>query len=101
MGCEIQTNLILEATPSDPKHVVNAAWVTEFVTGKMKMPVRTVSAVNIAGAYSATEMTFKFSATGAAVINGVTLGLNDRVFLVGQTAATQNGIYIQKIILRN
>ena len=61
--------------------------------GKVKAPVRAVSSVNIAGVYDAPSMTFTYGATGAAVVDGVTLAANDRVLLAGQSDGTQNGIY--------
>jgi hypothetical protein len=93
MAIEVLTNLSLEAAPNDPKHVVNIRWVEEYFTGHVKIPVRAVSTLNIAGAYDAPSKTLTYGATGAAAVDGVTLATSDRVLLAGQTDATQNGIY--------
>ena len=93
MAIELQTNISLEATPNNPKHVINVKYMEDYFTGRVKMPVRAVSAANIAGAYEGSGMTFTYGATGVAVIDGVTLAANDRVLLVGQSDGTQNGIY--------
>jgi len=94
MAIELQTNLSLEATPSDPKHVVNIKYVSDFFAGKVKMPVRALSAANIAGNYSSVSMALVSGAVGALVFDGVTLQTGDRVLLIGQNNAEQNGIYV-------
>jgi len=93
MALELQTNVLLEAAPSDPKHLVNAKYVTEFFAGKVKMPVRVIAAANASGTYEAAAKTFTCGAAGALVIDGKTLYSGDRVLLAGQADATQNGIY--------
>jgi len=94
MAIELYTNISLETTPVDPKHLVPMSWVEDFVAGKVKAPVRLVATANQAGTYApAPAMTFTYTATGPTTIDGVALAANDRVLLVGQTAATQNGIY--------
>lgn len=95
MPIELQTNISLETQPVDPKHLVNIQWVEEFVAGKVKAPVRVVSTTNQAGTYDPdpNQLTLTYTAMGPTVIDGVTLALNDRVLLTGQTDETQNGIY--------
>lgn len=62
-------------------------------------PVRVVATANQTGTYingpvdNGVKATFTY-ATGALVIDGVTVEVGDSVLLVGQTAANQNGIYI-------
>jgi hypothetical protein len=75
-------------------------WVEDFVKGVVKLPVRVISNTNLAGSYTAgvspdpvTQGTFTLGATGALVIDGVTLAVGDRLLLAGQTDGTQNGIY--------
>lgn len=94
MAIELYTNISLETTPVDPKHLVPMSWVEDFVAGKVKAPVRVVATANQAGTYAAAPaMTFTYTAMGPTTIDGEALALNDRVLLVGQTTATQNGIY--------
>lgn len=94
MPIEVQTNLNLEAHPVDPSHVVNIEWVVNYVSGKIKAPVRVVATANQSGTYTAAPaLTFEYTATGPTVIDGVTLAANDRVLLAGQTSAQQNGVY--------
>src|SRR5215471_8317971 len=94
MAIELYTNISLETTPVDPKHLVPMSWVEDFVAGKVKAPVRVVATANQAGTYAAAPaMTFTYTATGPTTIDGVALAVNDRVLFVGQTTATHNGIY--------
>ena len=96
MAKVFESNAKLNATPTAPQDIVNVKWVTDYVEGKVKAPVRAVSPANIAGTYS--PMTLTAGATGAAVIDGVTLAIGDRVLLIGQTDATQNGIYTVTVV---
>ena len=52
MAIELFTNISLETTPIDPKHLVPMSWVEEFVAGRVKMPVRVVAVANLAGTYA-------------------------------------------------
>lgn len=91
MTIELLTNIALEAEPSDPSHLVNAEWVTNYFIGKIKAPVRLVATANLAGTYAAPTLTL--GAAGPLSVDGVQVAVGDRVLLVGQTTATQNGIY--------
>jgi hypothetical protein len=93
MAWELQTNLKLEANPIDPKHVPHIQWVIDYVTRNSKAPVQAVSVNNLAGTYDDNTMTLTLTAAGPLVIDGVTLALGNRLFLVGQTDGTQNGIF--------
>lgn len=93
MPIELQTNIALETTPADPKHLVNMQWVTDFFMGQVKLPVRVVATTDQVGTYTAATKSFNYAATGPTVIDGETLALADRVLLAGQTDQTQNGIY--------
>jgi hypothetical protein len=95
MALESFVNILLEATPSDPKHLVTLQWVSDFVLGRGKMPVRLVSTSNLAGTYlPAPALTFTMTATGATDIDGVPVVVGNRVLFTGQTAAAHNGIYV-------
>lgn len=93
MAKVFESNAKMNASPTGPQDIVNVKWVTDYVAGKVKAPVRAASAANISGTYNAGSTTLTAGATGAAIIDGATLALNDRVLLIGQTDATQNGIY--------
>ena len=91
MAQNVLTNLSLQAIPTDPSHVVNIQFVTDYVAGKVKMPVRAVATANQGGTMAG--LVFTYTATGALNIDGVNLVVGDRVLLAGQTDGTQNGIY--------
>lgn len=94
MSIEVQTNLSLEAQPVAPEHVVNIEWVVNYVSGKIKAPVRVVATANQAGTYAGTPaFTLTYTATGPTTIDGEALAVGDRVLLAGQTTAQHNGIY--------
>lgn len=94
MDIQALVNIVLEAEPSDPQHVVNVDWVEKYVLGKIKAPVRLVSTMPLAGTYAAGELTL--AAAGHLSIDNVQVANGDRVLLVGQTGAnaTQNGVYV-------
>jgi hypothetical protein len=95
MAIELQTNISLETTPSAPKHLVNVQYVEAFFSGKIKGPVRLASTVDFAGTYAgAPAFTLTAGGTGLVTIDGVATAPNDRVLLVGQTDARENGIYV-------
>jgi len=93
MAIEVQTNMSLEAAPSDPSHVVHVKWVEEYFTSKIKEPVRVISTSNIAGDYDDEEQTFTLDTDGPLIVDGVELLSGDRILIAGQADATQNGIY--------
>jgi hypothetical protein len=66
----------------------------EYVAGLTKAPVRVVLDTPFAGAYNATALTLTQTTPAALIVDGVTLALNDRLLLVAQLDATQNGIYV-------
>ena len=100
IGSYTNQNLV-NAKPTAPTHFVTMEWVQDYVAGKVKLPVRAISTVNIAGTYAAgvspdpvTQGTFTLGAVGALVVDGVTLAVSNRLTLAGQTDGTQNGIYV-------
>lgn len=90
---ELYSNVKLKANPVDREDLVNKKYVDDLVSGKIKEPVRVVSGVNFDAAYDSSAMTLTQNTASELVIDDVTLELNDRVLLVGQTDLTQNGIY--------
>lgn len=91
MTIQVLTPLSLEYTPDDPSHAVDISWVTAFVEGKIKAPVRLVATTNLAGSFTAGAL--QLSTVGHAQVDGISVALNDRLLLVGQTAKEQNGVY--------
>jgi len=98
MPIELQTNIALETTPTAPEHLVNIQWVQDFFTGRVKMPVAVVATSDQAGTYDAPTMTFTYTATGEIEIDDMVLAQDERVLLVGQSDATQNGIYTVSVV---
>ena len=94
MGIEFQTNLNLNADPNQPQHIPHIKWVTDYVAGKVKAPVRVVSVSNLAGTYDPSTKTFTMGAVGQLIIDGVPLDVGDRLLSVGQTNGTENGIFV-------
>lgn len=90
---ELYSNIKLKANPTDNEHIVNKKYVDDMISGKIKEPVRVVEGTNFEGTYEGTGMTLTQTTASTLVIDGVTVELNDRILLVGQTDATQNGIY--------
>lgn len=90
---ELYSNVKLKANPSDKEHVVNKKYVDDLISGKIKEAVRVVEGTNFDASYDGVAMTLTQTTAGVLVIDGVTVELNDRILLIGQTDATQNGIY--------
>jgi len=96
MAIELQTNMMLEATPSDPKHVVHIKWVQDYLaeTIKIKQPVRAAESENIDGTYDSDTGLFTLDENGRLTIDGVEMNEGDRVLLAGQDDSSENGIYV-------
>jgi hypothetical protein len=77
------TRIINLADPALPQDAATRAYVDTMQSGlQVKAPARVVSTADVT------------IATAPATIDGVTLAANDRVLLVGQTDAKQNGLYV-------
>lgn len=93
-------NKILNVTTMYPKvpslkdELVNKEYVDNAVSKRMKEPVRVVLAENFESSYDSVALTLTQTTPAEVIIDGVTLNLNDRVLLAGQTDNTQNGIYV-------
>lgn len=90
---ELYSNVKLKANPTNEEHIVNKKYVDDLVSGKIKEPVRVVEGTNFVASYDSVGMTLTQTTASTLVIDGVTIELDDRVLLIGQTDATQNGIY--------
>jgi hypothetical protein len=90
-GKKFLTQINMREKPTEEGHVIRLVDMIEYVTGKIKNPVRVVLASNFAGTYASKTLT---QTTPVEIeIDGVTLAIGDRVLLIGQTDKTQNGIY--------
>lgn len=75
----------LTATPALPAHLVNKQYVDAAIANSM---------VGRNWVASARAMSTSNVALSATTVDGVTLATGDRVLLVGQTAAKENGVYV-------
>jgi|GEM_PF-4795167 len=94
MAIEMQTNMVLEANPTEPKHVVHIEWVENYFTSKIKKPVRVASTGALDAEYDDTEKTLTLKEDGKLEIDGVEMREGDRVLVIGQDDGTENGIYV-------
>ena len=80
--------------PVNQNDVATRAYVDAQTTGlDLKASVVVATTGNLASAYNNSGQTLTANSNGAAVIDGVTLSLNDRVLVKDQTTQTENGIY--------
>ena len=93
MPIELQTNLALIPEPAAPSHVVNVRWVTDFVAGLRKAPVRLVATVNQTGSFDATDLEFTYGAQGPIDIDGEEIEEDDRELFTGQSDHIENLVY--------
>jgi hypothetical protein len=76
-----------------PEHAISLGDMKDYVSGKIKDPVRVVLTENFVGTYNAGTKALTQTTPAAVIIDDVTLALGDRVLLTEQTDAKQNGIY--------
>ena len=93
MPIELQTNLALIPEPAAPSHVVNVKWVTDFVSGLRKGPVRLVATVNQTGTFNAGDLEFTYTAQGPIDIDGEEIEEEDRILFTGQSDGVENLVY--------
>jgi len=80
--------------PVNSGDLVTKGYLDAQTTGlDIKESVRAAATGNIAGTYSNGAQTLTANSNGAAVIDGETLNLGDRVLIHLQTTGTQKGIY--------
>jgi len=92
------TDTSMAPTGTDKKYTMAQLQVFDWATVTSNRPsCRVVSVSNQVGTYSngtaGVGATFTYTSTGVITIDSVTLNLNDRVLLTGQSSAFQNGIY--------
>jgi hypothetical protein len=91
---EAHSPINIIAPRTQPTHAATIQDINDALDGKIKAPIRVVSADNLAGIYDNTELTLTMGADGVLVIDGITLAAGNRLLLAGQLNAVQNGIYI-------
>ena len=80
--------------PVNSGDLVTKAYLDAQTTGlDIKESVRAAATGNLAASYSNSAQTLTANSNGAAVIDGETLNLNDRVLIHLQTTGTERGIY--------
>ena len=81
--------------PTQSTHVVTLKYLIDYVSGKIKDPVRVVASANLEADYDATAMTLTGSyAEALPEIDGVDLHVGDRILVARQDNAAHNGIYV-------
>lgn len=81
-------------SPINSSDLATKAYVDSQTTGlDVKGSVRVATTANLAATYSSVGQTLTANSNGAAVIDGETLALNDRVLVKNQTSGIENGIY--------
>ena len=81
-------------TPATGNRLISVSELEDAVKGVFKSPCRAVSVTDIAGTYSTENMTLTVTEPGENwAVDSITMEVGDRVLLVGQTEATQNGVY--------
>jgi hypothetical protein len=89
----LNVTTIYPKVPTSKEEIANKEYVDNAVGKRMKEPVRVVLAENLDSSYDSVALTLTQTVAAEVIIDGVTLQLNDRVLLAGQTDNTQNGIY--------
>ena len=92
-GIKYYSQIDMKARPTSGEHVVRLDDMIQYVSGKIKNPVRVLLESNFDGTYNAASKILIQDTAKVIVIDGVTVALGDRVLLTGQTDAAQNGIY--------
>jgi hypothetical protein len=90
---DLYTQINVLAPPSTSNHIVRLGDLKDAIESRFKIPVRVAATSNLVGTYAAGTKALTATADGLLSIDGITLALGNRVLLLGQTTATQNGIY--------
>ncbi|MDR2395840.1 MAG: hypothetical protein LBD57_04505 [Endomicrobium sp.] len=91
-GIKYYSQIEMLVDPTLPNHVTRLKDVLDLVDGKTKGPVKVITTANLSVTYSAKVLTASADGTLGAIDN-ITLAVNDRILVNGQTDHTQNGIY--------
>ena len=99
MAQKFYTNIEILSDVTQPKHAATKEYVDLVFSRKIKDAVVDVIGENIIGSYDAGSK--KLTQTTPAKLvtaNAVELEVDNRVLLVGQTSASQNGIYVVETV---
>ena len=92
-GLKYGSQIDMKVPPTEQDHLVRMRDVLDLVASAVSTPVRVLETSNIAGTYSTSAKTLTQTTATEFIVDGITLSLNDRVLLTGQTDQTQNGVY--------
>jgi len=92
-GLRTYTQTDLRVPPTEANHIVRLSDMMEFVAGLQKQAVRAVLTDPFVGAYDNAQLTLTQGTPAVLIVDNITLAIDDRILLVGQTDLTQNGIY--------
>jgi hypothetical protein len=89
----------IKVAPTHNEHVARLqdvnALISQAVSAVFKAPVMVVSDSNLVGTFDVASNTLTSDSPAELPdIDGITLSVNDRILLVGQTDARRNGIYV-------
>jgi len=85
---------IIEGLGTLPNHVATLKDIDDAMSGNKKAAARLVATTNQAGTYNPTTQTLTYGADGELMIDGVPAAVSDRIGLVGNSTAQENGIYV-------
>jgi hypothetical protein len=81
------------APPTTANNLVRLVDLKDAVESKFKMPVRLAATANLVATYVPAAKTLTAAANGALTLDGVAAAVGNRVLIIGQSTATQNGVY--------
>jgi hypothetical protein len=94
-GINYRSQINMLIPPTEESHIARIADVVDLIAQKVKNPVRAAQDANLPGDYLvAPDLTLTLHSTAVLTVDGVVVEVGDRILLMGQTDATQNGIYV-------
>ncbi|MDR3152903.1 MAG: hypothetical protein LBW85_01190 [Deltaproteobacteria bacterium] len=90
---KFNTNIELAAAPNALNHAARLGDVYDVVASRVLKPALAATTGDLAGTYASAAKTLTAGADGPLTVDGVSPAAGDRVLLVAQVDATQNGVY--------